>query len=222
MNDASNPSSRPVRVLIAAARREAAEFFACSASGSSAVRGAGGAGDTGNADFAADSFPGYELGREIHRGGQGVVYQAVQRTTGRKVAIKVMRDGPLAGEHDRLRFEREVRILAQLNHRNIVTVHDSGIAPGGFFYHVMDLVPGQPLDVYMASVARPVRELLDLFARICEAVSAAHLKGIIHRDLKPRNIMVDEQGEPRILDFGLAKLAGDVIAGGVVVAGGSR
>ena len=69
-------------------------------------------------------------------------------------------------------------------------------------------VPGQPLDVYIADHQRPVRETLAIFARVCEAVNAAHLKGVIHRDLKPRNILIDEEGRPRVLDFGLAKVAG--------------
>ncbi|MCI0629982.1 MAG: serine/threonine-protein kinase [Phycisphaerales bacterium] len=152
----------------------------------------------------ADSFPGYEITRQLHRGGQGVVYQALQKATKRKVAIKVLREGPFAEDRDRARFEREVQILARLNHPGIVTIHDSGSAAGYYFF-VMDFIPGQPLDVHMASVDRGVDEALRLFAKLCQAVNAAHLKGIIHRDLKPSNILVDSNGEPRILDFGLAK-----------------
>ncbi|MBI5865367.1 MAG: protein kinase [Planctomycetes bacterium] len=96
-----------------------------------------------------ESIPGYEILREIHRGGQGVVYQAIQKSTKRKVAIKVMREGPFAGSSDKARFEREVQILGQLQHPNIVGVHDSGSAAGNFYF-VMDYIPGQPLDVYMA------------------------------------------------------------------------
>ncbi|MFH0981735.1 MAG: serine/threonine-protein kinase [Planctomycetota bacterium] len=154
----------------------------------------------------SDSFAGYQIVREIHRGGQGVVYQAIQKSTHRKVALKVMREGPFAGPADRARFEREVQILGQLQHPNIVTVHDSGSA-AGVFYFVMDYIAGQPLDVYMASGPRTIDETLRLFAKICEAVNAAHLRGIIHRDLKPSNIRVDAGGQPHILDFGLAKLA---------------
>src|SRR3970282_86625 len=99
-----------------------------------------------------DSFAGYQLLHEIHRGGQGVVYQALQKSTNRKVAIKVMKEGPFAGPADRARFEREVQVLGQLQHPNIVTVHDSGSA-GGVFYFVMDYIAGQPLDVYMAGAA---------------------------------------------------------------------
>ncbi|MCI0630772.1 MAG: serine/threonine-protein kinase [Phycisphaerales bacterium] len=151
-----------------------------------------------------DSFPGYQLTRQIHRGGQGVVYQALQKNTRRNVAIKVLSQGPFTEDRDRARFEREVQILARLNHPGIVTIHDSGSASGCYFF-VMDFVPGQPLDIHMASVDRSVPQTLRLFAKICHAVNAAHLKGVIHRDLKPSNILVDSSGEPRILDFGLAK-----------------
>lgn len=151
-----------------------------------------------------DSFSGYDLVRELHRGGQGIVYQAIQRTTKRKVAIKVLREGPFASPRERARFEREVQVLGQLNHRNIVGIHDSGVA-AGCFYYVMDYISGQQLDVYVASRGRSIAEVLELFAKVCTAVSAAHVRGVIHRDLKPGNIRVDAEGEPYVLDFGLAK-----------------
>jgi serine/threonine protein kinase len=154
----------------------------------------------------ADSFTGYHIQREIHRGGQGVVYQALQRSTNRRVAIKVMRDAPFGAPGDVARFEREVQVLGQLQHPNIVTIHDSGSA-AGHFYFVMDYISGQALDTYMAGARHSVKETLKLFAIICESVNAAHLRGITHRDLKPSNIRVDEAGRPHILDFGLAKLA---------------
>ena len=154
----------------------------------------------------ADSFVGYQIVREIHRGGQGVVYQAVQQSTKRKVALKVMKEGPFAGPSDRARFDREVQVLGQLNHRSIVAIHDTGVA-AGCQYFVMDYISGQPLDVYIASSEWSVEETLRLFVRICEAVNAAHLHGVIHRDLKPSNIRVDAEGQPHILDFGLAKVA---------------
>ena len=93
---------------------------------------------------------GYDLIREIHPGGQGVVYQAVQQSTNRKVAIKVLREGPFAGLAEKARFEREIQILGQLQHPNIVTIHDSGSA-SGHFYFVMDYIRGQPLDVFVAN-----------------------------------------------------------------------
>lgn len=157
--------------------------------------------------------PGYEIVREIHRGGQGVVYQAVQRSTHRDVAVKVMRQGPFATLSDRARFEREIETLGKLEHPNIVTVHDAGVA-AGFHYFVMNYVDGLPLDEWVAqndaqdadSKHRTVR-LLGVFISVCEAVHAAHLRGVIHRDLKPSNIRVDGTGRPHVLDFGLAKSA---------------
>ncbi|MCH8146654.1 MAG: serine/threonine protein kinase [Planctomycetes bacterium] len=162
----------------------------------------------GFSTLSTDSFAGYDLVREIHRGGQGVVYQAIQHSTNRKVAIKVLKEGPFAGPADKARFEREIQILGQLQHPNIVTIHDSG-SEAGHFYFVMDYIRGQPLDVFVASGDRSIDELLRLFEKICDAVNAAHLRGVIHRDLKPSNIRVDENGEPHVLDFGLAKVSAD-------------
>lgn len=176
-------------------------------------------------------LPGYEIRREIHRGGQGVVYQAVQKSTRRDVAIKVMREGPFSAAQDRGRFQREVEILAQLKHPHIVAIHDSGTI-GDQFYFVMDYVDGVPLDAFVESRLRGVRgargphavdfnirSLLVLFHQVCDAIHAAHLRGVIHRDIKPSNILVDAAGEPRILDFGLAKLADDASASDMTVAG---
>lgn len=160
-------------------------------------------------------IPGYDLLGEIHRGGQGVVYEAFQRSTRRQVAIKVMREGPFAGLVDRTRFEREVTLLASLSHPNIVAVHDSGHV-AGHDYFVMDRIEGQPLDRFVAAMRTgrsmnrtalraEIPAIARLFTKICNGVNAAHLRGVIHRDLKPGNILVDAAGEPHILDFGLAK-----------------
>ncbi len=156
-------------------------------------------------ELLAKAFVGYTLVRELHRGGQGVIYLAIQHSTKRRVAIKVMHEGPFAGARDKARFEREVEILASLNHPNIVAVHDSGEA-AGHFYYVMDYIPGQPLDAYIASEPRSVDALLKLFGTICQAVNAAHMRGVIHRDLKPSNILIDAEGQPHVVDFGLAKV----------------
>lgn len=153
------------------------------------------------------AFPGYDIVREIHRGGQGVVYQAVQLSTRRHVAIKVMHSGPFMGSSGRARFEREVQVLGQLDHPNIVRIHDSGVTSDGSCFYVMDYISGKPLDRLMGEGQLPIRESLRLFAKICDAVAAAHLKGVIHRDLKPSNIRIDKHGEPIVVDFGLAKLA---------------
>mgnify|MGYP001312290202 CR=1 FL=1 len=148
--------------------------------------------------------PGYAVEEEIYRGGQGAVYKARQLSTGRAVAVKVMRDGQLATARDAARFEREIHILGRLNHPNIVGVVDSGTLGGGTAYFVMDYVQGEPLD--RVAEGLPTEQRLRLFAKVCDAVHAAHLRGVIHRDLKPSNILVDATGEPHVLDFGLAKL----------------
>jgi|GEM_PF-2632844 len=154
----------------------------------------------------ATVFPGYEIVRELHSGAQGIVYQAIQKSTKRQVAIKVVREGPFASRTEKLRFEREIAILAQLRHPNIVTIHDSGEA-GGHAYYVMDYIPGQSLDKW-ARTETSIRATLLLFSKLADAVAAAHEQGITHRDLKPGNVQVDEDGEPHVLDFGLAKTAG--------------
>lgn len=153
----------------------------------------------------ATGIPGYTIIREIHRGGQGVVYLGRHDGTGRQVAIKLMREGALARQSERLRFEREIQVLAQLDNPNIVTIHDSGVA-GGCGYYVMDYIAGQKLDEFVRNNELSVEETLVLFTRVCHAVNAAHLRGVIHRDLKPGNIRVSPGGEPHVLDFGLAKL----------------
>lgn len=169
-------------------------------------------------EIVSDSIPGYRILREIHRGGQGVVYEAIQNTTKRKIAIKVMKEGPFASKRDRARYEREVEVLGQLNHPNIVAVHDSGEV-GGSFYFVMDYIAGQSLSDWLENRDRPIREALVLFMKICQAVNAAHLRGVIHRDLKPGNIRVDVNGEPHILDFGLAKIVAGTDASVLTVSG---
>lgn len=172
-------------------------------------------------------IPGYEIGDEIHRGGQGIVYRAIQKSTKRDVAIKVLREGPLTAAGERARFQREIEILATLNHPNIVTIHESGVDDGRRYF-VMDYVAGSALDTFIderrthgserdrsapgTSISN-IRDILQLFHSICLAVNAAHLRGVIHRDIKPSNIRVDETGRPHVLDFGLAKLSDDCAAG---------
>jgi WD40 repeat protein len=115
------------------------------------------AGPDGNSPVAplqTDSLPGYEVICEVHRGGQGVVYKAHHKATDRLVAIKVMREGPFAGWRDKVRFEREVRILSSLQHPSIVAIHDSG-SSSGCQYFVMDYIAGQPLELWMTAEGRP-------------------------------------------------------------------
>ena len=155
-----------------------------------------------------DSIPGYTIKRELHRGGQGVVYLGVCDATAKQVAIKIIRDGSLASETQRDRFEREIHVLAQLRHPNIVSVIDSGRVDGSG-YLVMDYIDGCELGTHVERAGLSIDDVLRLMVKVCEAVKAAHVRGVIHRDLKPGNIMVDARGEPHVLDFGLAKLRGE-------------
>ncbi len=152
----------------------------------------------------ADLFPGYDLVRQIGRGGQGVVYEATQRATKRRVAIKAMRGGAFITPRERARFQREVEFAARLQHPNIVSVLDSGIHQGHDFF-VMEYVEGPRIDQAEIPGNCPVRETLGLIASVCDVVDYAHQHGVLHRDLKPSNVLIDERGQPHILDFGLAK-----------------
>jgi predicted Ser/Thr protein kinase len=152
---------------------------------------------------------GYRVIEELHRGGQGIVYRAIQLGTRRQVALKVLSEGPFAGEAARRRFEREVELAASLRHPNIVTILDSGISQG-CYYFAMEFIEGLRLDRYLAQVRPPLADTLRLFCKICDAINFAHQRGVIHRDLKPSNILIDARGEPHVLDFGLAKPVGQV------------
>ena len=147
---------------------------------------------------------GYELHEEIHRGGQGIVYRATQLGTKQQVALKVLLEGPFAAEATRRRFEREVELAASLRHPNIVTILDSGVSHGRYFF-AMEFIDGLRLDRYLEHERPTLPETLELLEQICNAVNFAHQRGVIHRDLKPSNILVDKDGQARVLDFGLAK-----------------
>jgi len=181
------------------------------------------------------SLPGYSLKRRLSGGGQGVVYEAIQESTKRRVAVKIVRGGPVANPENRKRLERGVRVLGQLHHANIVGIVDSGVVEGCMYY-VMEYVTGVALDDFIAqqrttsfdlnasgssgasgsrtrrskaevrAERQAMHRLLTVFAKICEALDAAHVKGILHRDIKPANILVDQRAEPHLLDFDLAKI----------------
>ena len=159
---------------------------------------------------ASDEIEGYQIQGELHRGGQGVVYKAIQTATNRTVALKVLREGPFASDEQRYRFQREVDLAAKLNHPAIVTIFDSGISRGRPYF-VMEYIDGHPFDDYVSGHQLGVHDTLVLFRKVCAGIHHAHLRGVIHRDLKPGNILVDAQGEPHVLDFGMAKLTGDFV-----------
>ncbi|HKQ48932.1 MAG TPA: protein kinase [Phycisphaerae bacterium] len=160
--------------------------------------------------IAPGAISGYEIVEEISRGGQGIVYRAIQKSTKREVALKVLREGPFASREARRRFEREVELVAGLRHPNIVAVFDSGVTADGRHYCVMDYVRGARLDRYVREGGLALDDVFRLFATVCDAVNFAHQRGVIHRDLKPSNILVEVGGEPKVLDFGLAKQTGTI------------
>ncbi len=148
---------------------------------------------------------GYADLRELHRGGQGIVYRALQESTRRLVAIKVLREGPHADSAARKRFQREIEIVAQLNHPHIVAIFASGVTSAKQPYFVMEYVHGVEFDPHVRAQNLSVEETLQMLRTVLDAVHHAHEKGVIHRDLKPSNILVDDQGQPKLVDFGLAR-----------------
>jgi eukaryotic-like serine/threonine-protein kinase len=151
------------------------------------------------------SIEGYTLIKKIAEGGQGAVFQALQHSPRRKVAIKVLLAGPYASKSAKHRFEREIELVATLRHPHIVAVFDSGTTADGHLYYAMDYIHGTPMTDYVRTNKLPLEKILELFAVACEAVNHAHQKGVMHRDLKPANMLVDDEGHLHILDFGLAK-----------------
>jgi len=153
----------------------------------------------------------YKLLEQIGEGGFGVVFMAEQhKPVRRKVALKVLKPG-MDTRQVVARFEAERQALALMDHPNIAHVFDGGETAGGRPYFVMELVRGIPITEFCDDNQLPVRQRLELFVRVCQAVQHAHQKGIIHRDLKPSNIMVTlHDGTPvvKVIDFGIAKALG--------------
>lgn len=166
---------------------------------------------------------GYGVFHEIGRGGQGGVFRAIQESTGKTVALKVLAGGVLAAPRHRARFEREARILAALQHPNIVSIIDRVRAADGSSCLVMEYIDGRDLDEYWTQCIPPGGDgrahVLRLFHRLCLAVDEAHSRGIVHRDLKPSNVRVDARGEPHVLDFGLARTASQAASRTLTTAG---
>ncbi|MFN8179237.1 MAG: tetratricopeptide repeat protein [bacterium] len=183
--------------------------------------------------LTAVSIPGFVIRRKLGEGGMGVVYEAEQETPRRRVALKVVRGGPIADDvHVRL-FKREADMLARLEHPNIAAIYASGRTPDGHHWFAMELVEGETLGAWLERTrerprgAAVLRERLEIFRAVCDAVQYAHQRGVIHRDLKPSNLVVPPAaGAPslaasasgtgstasasrarvKVLDFGLARL----------------
>jgi tRNA A-37 threonylcarbamoyl transferase component Bud32 len=155
-------------------------------------------------DLGLPEMAGFSILGEIGSGSQGVVYKAEQQGTRRLVALKVIREGAFASKSERTRFQREIEFVSRLQHPNIVTVYACG-QEAGHEYYAMEFVEGEALDTFLSGRTLSVSETIGLFLQICDAISYAHQRGVIHRDLKPSNILIDSNGRPRIVDFGLAK-----------------
>ncbi|HEX5053283.1 MAG TPA: protein kinase [Planctomycetota bacterium] len=185
--------------------------------------GDAGAGDDGEAEHAT-TFGDHRIVREIGCGGAGVVYEAVQRSLGRRVALKVLGEAAGANATQVARLRREALALAQLQHPNIVRVHDVG-ETGGRHWLAMDLVDGGTLADRIATLraqgghrGASLREVVEVVAAIADALEHVHRSGVLHRDVKPSNILLRGDGTPLLSDFGLARsdAAPTVTAVGVI------
>ena len=153
----------------------------------------------------------YQLGNQIGEGGMGVVFHARQlHPIRRDVALKIIKPG-MDSRQVISRFESERQALAIMDHPNIARVFDAGTTSAGLPYFVMELVEGAKITSYCNSRRLTLKERIELFIQVCQAIQHAHQKGIIHRDIKPSNILVTEQDgkpAPKVIDFGLAKALG--------------
>lgn len=149
----------------------------------------------------------YQISAVIGAGGMGEVYRATDTKLARDVALKIL-PAEMASDPDRLaRFQREARVVAALNHPNVVTVYSVEESDDVHFI-TMELIEGRPLDRLISANGLPTEQIIEIARAIAEALAAAHQKGIVHRDLKPGNVMVTNEGRVKVLDFGLAKNVG--------------
>jgi len=154
----------------------------------------------------------YRIVRLIGEGGMGSVYEPEEDEPRRTVALKVMRPGSDSVDL-RKRFAREASILGRLNHVGIARVYEAGADEDSQLFFAMEFIRGLTLDEHVGRQTNDTRTSLELAARVCDAVQHAHEQGVIHRDLKPANIIVDETGQPKVLDFGVAHATGGGVLG---------
>ena len=185
-----------------ALEKEAA--FARSTESDGAVRYHGGSAGFAMADAIGPNLTKYEILKPLSTGGMGQVYLAEDTTLRRKVAVKVLSPEWTEDPERFQRFQREARVLATLNHPNIVTIHSVEEEDGAHFL-TMELVEGDTLAKLIPSVGFTLDRIFEIAVPLANALAAAHEQGIIHRDLKPGNIMVSKKGLVKVLDFGLAK-----------------
>ena len=164
--------------------------------------------DARSASWLPTTIGHYRVVRLVGEGGMGAVYEAEQDNPRRTVALKVIKPG-WATPAMLSRFEQEAHALGRLQHVGIAQIHEAGTADtavGRQPYFAMEFIRGRALPDFVSAHRLNVRGRLDLVVKICEAVQHAHQRGLIHRDLKPANILIDESGQPKILDFGVARI----------------
>ena len=180
-----------------------------------------GTGASPGLDEIAAAFPELEVLDVLGQGGMGIVFKARQPRLDRLVALKILLPHLGATPDFAERFLREARMLARLNHPNIVTVHDFGES-GGFYYLLMEYVDGVNLRQAMRTGRFAPEQALAVVPKICEALQYAHDEGVLHRDIKPENILIDTRGRVKIADFGIAKLIGSEAAEFTLTQSGAR
>ena len=161
--------------------------------------------DVPSVEEMAELLPQYEFDKLAAFGGMGAVYKATQKSLDRKVAIKIL--PPEFGSEPEFaeRFKSEARAMAKMNHTSIVSVYDFGLTSGGHLYLVMEWVEGPTLHEIIHKGCIPTRKAVDLGMQLCDALAYAHNRKTLHRDIKPGNIMVNDQGQVKVADFGLAR-----------------
>ncbi|MDA1263933.1 MAG: serine/threonine-protein kinase, partial [Planctomycetota bacterium] len=158
-----------------------------------------------------DRVGAYRILDVLGQGGMGIVYRAQRDDQDEQVALKVVRPGAFTSD-TLSRFRHEAEALGRLHHEGIARIHEAGTneTPSGPQpYFAMELVDGEPLQHYAKSRNRSLAEHLRLLARVCRAVDHAHRKGVVHRDIKPANVLVLSSGQPKVVDFGLARISAE-------------
>ena len=159
------------------------------------------------ATLSRPTIPGYQILRELGRGGMGVVYEAIELRINRKVAIKVIVAGAHADANTRERLQLEAEAVARLQHPNIVQIFATGMVDG-LPYLAFELVDGGRLSESIYSTNYTEREVAECMVTLANAIEYAHSQSVLHRDLKPSNVLLTRDGHPKIADFGLAKILG--------------